>query len=246
MLTMTQGPVAQSNSVGTISVVMIEDHALSRIGIRAFLAKYPQVQVIAEAESAEEGLAMVQAHQPDLVLMDVELPGINGIQAMEAIRAFCPKVRFVVLTAHDNETTVLEALRAGANGYCLKDIDSRRLLEAVETAVQGGLWLDPRIASLAIESCLRVKDQTTEDSTAAPAASSRADVASTATAKVHLTERERDVLTLLVDGKSNTEIAKALVVSVHTAKAHVCSILQKLYVTDRVQAAVKAIREGLV
>lgn len=244
MLTMTPGPVAQSNQVGTISVVMIEDHALSRIGIRAFLAKYPQVQVVAEAESAEEGLAMVQAHQPDLVLMDVELPGINGMQAMEAIRAFCPKVRFVVLTAHDSEATVLEALRAGANGYCLKDIDSRRLLEAVETAVQGGLWLDPRIASLAIQSCLRVKDQMPEGES--PVQSTVIASKDTPQGKVHLTERERDVLTLLVEGKSNTEIAKALVVSVHTAKAHVCSILQKLYVTDRVQAAVKAIREGLV
>lgn len=217
-----------------INVVLVEDYNLTRIGIKTFLSKYENIKVIGEAENAEKGLAIIRRLRPDVVLMDLGLPGMNGIDATQQVKSFDENIKVVVLTSHEREEEVIAALGSGANAYCLKDIDSVRLAEAIETVAEGGAWLDPSVASVALKLCPK------------PAEAKTATKKSQNENKAHLTEREMEVLRLLVEGMSNTEIANELIVSVHTAKAHVCNILQKLYVNDRVQAAVKAIREGLV
>lgn len=217
-----------------INVVLVEDYNLTRVGIRSFLNKYENIKVIGEAENAEKGLSLIRRLHPDVVLMDLGLPGMNGIEATQQVKAFDDNIKVVVLTSHEREEEVIAALGSGANAYCLKDIDSARLAEAIETVFQGGAWLDPAVASVALKLCPKPNEAKV------PATKGRQEN------KAQLTEREMEVLRLLVEGMSNTEIANELIVSVHTAKAHVCNILQKLYVNDRVQAAVKAIREGLV
>ncbi len=226
----TQQPIKNK----LINIIIIEDYNLTRVGIRSFLSKYENMKVIGEAENAEKGLSLVRRLHPDVVLMDLGLPGMNGIEATQQIKAFDSNIKVVVLTSHEREEEVISALGSGANAYCLKDIDSERLSEAIETVAEGGAWLDPAIASVALKLCPKPNEPKTSSTKGQHAN------------KAQLTEREMEVLRLLVEGMSNTEIANELIVSVHTAKAHVCNILQKLYVNDRVQAAVKAIREGIV
>lgn len=217
-----------------INVIIVEDYNLTRVGIRSFLSKYENIRVIGEAENAEKGLALIRRLRPDVVLMDLGLPGMNGIDATQQIKTFDENIKVVILTSHEREEEVISALGSGANAYCLKDIDSTRLAEAIETVSEGGAWLDPSVASVALKLCPKPNEAKVPPKKG------------TSDNKAQLTEREMEVLRLLVEGMSNTEIANELIVSVHTAKAHVCNILQKLYVNDRVQAAVKAIREGLV
>lgn len=218
-----------------INVIIVEDYNLTRVGIRSFLSKYENIKVIGEAENAEKGISLIRRLRPDVVLMDLGLPGINGIEATQQIKSFDDNIKVVILTSHEREEEVISALGSGANAYCLKDIDSSKLAEAIETVADGGAWLDPAVASVALKLCPKPVN-----GKVSPPKSRQQDN------KAQLTEREMEVLRLLVEGMSNTEIANELIVSVHTAKAHVCNILQKLYVNDRVQAAVKAIREGLV
>lgn len=217
-----------------IRVVIVEDYKLTRVGLRSFLNEDEHIDVIGEAEDGERGISLVRRLRPDVVLMDLGLPGINGIEATQEIKAFDPNIKVIVLTSHEREEEVVAALGSGANAYCLKDIDPGRLSEVIKAVADGAAWLDPAIAATALKLFPR------PDSTSLAAKKDPQD------ARAQLTERELEVLRHLVEGKSNTEIAKELIVSVHTAKAHVCSILQKLYVNDRVQAAVKAIKEGIV
>lgn len=231
LVNQANGPVIHSNRL--INVIIVEDYNLTRVGIRSFLNKYENIRVIGEAENAEKGLSLIRRLHPDVVLMDLGLPGMNGIDATQQVKSFDENIKVVILTSHEREEEVISALGSGANAYCLKDIDSARLAEAIQTVAEGGAWLDPAVASVALKLCPKPAD-------------GKQGVAKPQQNKAQLTEREMEVLRLLVEGMSNTEIANELIVSVHTAKAHVCNILQKLYVNDRVQAAVKAIREGLV
>jgi DNA-binding NarL/FixJ family response regulator len=192
------------------------------------------LNVISECEDAIIGLKEIERLHPDVVLMDLGLPGMNGIEAMVKIREKFSDIKIIALTSHDREEEVLAALSSGANAYCLKDIDPSKLAEVIRDVNQGVCWIDSMVANLALKAIPHTDNigilghQLTEQ------------------ARVPLTEREFEVLKHLVAGKSNTEIAKELIVSVHTAKAHVCSILQKMCVNDRVQAAVKAVKEGMV
>lgn len=166
--------------------------------------------------------------------MDLGLPTMNGIEAMVKIREISSTVKIIALTSHDREEEVVAALSSGANAYCLKDIDPSKLADVIRDVSKGVCWIDSVVANLALKSIPKVDNvgllgHQVSDTTRVP-----------------LTEREFEVLKHLVAGKSNTEIAKELIVSVHTAKAHVCSILQKMCVNDRVQAAVKAVKEGMV
>lgn len=206
----------------TISVIIIEDFKLTRVGLRCALNSNEDIKVVAESDNALDGLKLIEQYTPDIVLMDLGLAGMNGIEAT------------VNLTSHDREEEVIAALSSGAMAYCLKDIDPSKLADVIRDVNNGVCWLDPVIARKVLDSFPKqetigiLKDKAAEEG------------------RVPLTEREFEVLKHLVDGKSNTEIAKELIVSVHTAKAHVCSILQKMCVNDRVQAAVKAVKEGLV
>ncbi len=218
----------------TISVIIIEDFKLTRVGLRCALNSNEDINVVAESDNASDGLSLIDKHKPDVVLMDLGLGGMNGIEATMKIRELYPNIKVIALTSHDREEEVISALSAGAMAYCLKDIDPTKLADVIRDVKNGVCWLDPLIARKVLDAFPRqetlgiLKDKNSEEG------------------RVPLTEREYEVLKHLVDGKSNTEIAKELIVSVHTAKAHVCSILQKMCVNDRVQAAVKAVKEGLV
>ena len=223
----------------TISVIIIEDFKLTRVGLRCALNANEDIKVVAESENATDGLELIKQHSPDVVLMDLGLAGMNGIEAtvkiMEMNKLNKDKdIKVIALTSHDREEEVIAALSSGAMAYCLKDIDPSKLADVIRDVKKGVCWLDPLIARKALNAFPKqetlgiLKDKSSDEG------------------RVPLTDREFEVLKHLVEGKSNTEIAKELIVSVHTAKAHVCSILQKMCVNDRVQAAVKAVKEGLV
>lgn len=217
-----------------ISIIIVEDFKLTRVGLRCALNTNPDINVVAECEDAIEGLKQIQKLNPDVVLMDLGLPTMNGIEAIVKIRELSKDIKIIALTSHDREDEVVAALSSGANAYCLKDIDPVKLADVIRDVNNGVCWIDSEVAKLALRSIPKVENIGVLTNQGAEHA------------KVPLTEREFEVLKHLVAGKSNTEIAKELIVSVHTAKAHVCSILQKMCVNDRVQAAVKAVKEGIV
>ena len=217
-----------------ISLMIIEDYKLSRMGLKSSLEEFEGIEVVAEAEDAEKGMILADRYKPDVILMDLGLPGMNGIEATSRLKQENPDIKVIILTSHEREEEVLASLGSGANAYCLKDIEPNALVNVVKEVAKGACWLDPVIAKVALK--LFPKPDNVRISSSNQLQDARS----------QLTERELEVLRLLVKGKSNTEIAKDLIVSVHTAKAHVCSILQKLCVDDRVQAAVKAVRENII
>ncbi len=218
----------------TISVIIIEDFKLTRVGLRCALNSNDDIDVVAESDNAIDGLDLIRKYKPNVVLMDLGLAGMNGIEATLKVKEIDKDIKVIALTSHDREEEVIAALSSGAMAYCLKDIDPNKLADVIRDVAEGVCWLDPVIARKVLDSFPKqetlgiLKDKSYEEG------------------RVPLTEREYEVLKHLVEGKSNTEIAKELIVSDHTAKAHVCSILQKMCVNDRVQAAVKAVKEGLV
>ena len=231
---MSQQVLEKNVKSKVVRVIIVEDYKLTRVGLRFALNEIENINVVAEAQNAEIGLELIKKEQPDVVLMDLGLPGINGLEATARVKNIAPNTKVIILTSHDREEEVIASLGSGASGYCLKDIDPETLSGVISDVAKGACWLDPGIAKWALNQFPRPKDPT---------------IVPTGVftdSRTQLTERELEVLKLLVAGKSNTEIANELIVSVHTAKAHVCSILQKLCVDDRVQAAVKAIKENIV
>ncbi len=218
-----------------IKILMVEDHKLLRVGLKAIFEEYPFLQVVGEAENGEEAVSMARNLTPDVVLMDIGLPVMSGIEATKRIKEFNPDIKIVVLTSHTDEKEVMETLAVGANAYAMKDIKTEYLVTVIQTVNEGAFWLDPSIAKFVIQK----KPFTSLPHKPHSRASFKA-------AHANLTEREYEVLKLVVDGKSNFDIADLLKISEHTAKAHVCNIIQKLVVDDRTQAAVKALKEGLV
>ena len=217
-----------------VTVVIVEDYKLTRVGLKSTLNEYSHINVVGEAEDAIEGLKIVEQLEPDVVLMDLGLPGMNGLEATIKLKEQNLKSKVIILTSHERGEEVLAALGAGANAYCLKDITPETLSEVIRNVADGACWVDPAVSEIALNFFPKPENVTLLQTTEVQ------------DARAQLTERELEVLRHLVKGKSNTEIAKELIVSVHTAKAHVCSILQKLCVDDRVQAAVKAIKENII
>lgn len=222
------------SATGEVRVVIVEDYKLTRIGLRSTLNEFENVTVIGEAEDAVSGLEIIQREKPDVVLMDLGLPGMNGLEATMKVKEVSPDTNVVILTSHERGEEVVAALGAGACSYCVKDIDPNVLSQVITSVAKGACWIDATVAKVALN--LFPKPENISNLP-------KMDVTD---ARAQLTDRELEVLRHLVQGKSNTEIAKELIVSVHTAKAHVCSILQKLCVDDRVQAAVKAIKENII
>ena len=218
----------------TISVIIIEDFKLTRVGLRCALNSNEDIKVVAESDNALDGLKLIAQYSPDIVLMDLGLAGMNGIEATVKVKEMNKDIKVIALTSHDREEEVVAALSSGASAYCLKDIDPTKLADVVRDVAEGVCWIDPMVAQMALNSFPKVENIGFLSGK------------SQSEGRVPLTEREFEVLKHLVSGKSNTEIAKELIVSVHTAKAHVCSIQQKMCVNDRVQAAVKAVKEGMV
>lgn len=211
-----------------ISIMLVEDHQITRMGLRFALEQVHDLTVVAEAEDGN--IAVVKALQvkPNVILMDIGLPGLNGIDAAQQIKAQNAAIGIVMLTSHSLDEDILAALAANCDGYCLKDVAADQLVNAIRTVHNGGIWLDPAIAKRVIRSFIEQKPVSTPVNTST------------------LTERELEVLTLVVEGLSNQEIAERLILSTETIKTHMRHLMEKLSVSDRTQAAVKALRTGLV
>lgn len=221
-----------------IRLFIVEDYHLTRMGLMAVLSEFPQLRFVGESESAEEALSKMDGAVPDVLLLDLGLPGMNGIEMTQEVRRRWPDVKVVILTSHNEEAEVIAALGAGAQAYVLKDVKPERLVHVIETVFDGAVWLDPAIASMVL---------TLVNDPASLGLFRRQGVPSGETTnESELTSRELEVLNLIVEGRSNPEIAELLCISIHTAKAHVGSILNKLCVNDRVQAAIKALKEHIV
>ncbi len=218
----------------TVRLILVDDHKLFRCGIKSLFENSKNVCVVAEASNGKDGITKIIAQNPDVVLLDLELGDINGLDLIEKVMAQKPDVKFIILTSHINEHVINKAMKMGIYGYILKDINSEFLDMIVKSVSNGAMWIDKKVVQILRELNPNVIPNTQV---------SRVNFKST---HANLTAREYEVLKLVVDGKSNQQIAQELHISEHTSKAHVCNIIQKLVVDDRTQAAVKAIREGIV
>ncbi|ADI28086.1 response regulator transcription factor [Geobacillus sp. C56-T3] len=217
-------------------IAIIDDHQLFREGIKRILEFEGDFEVVAEGSDGSEALSIVETYRPDLVLMDINMPDINGVEATKQLIEAYPDTKVVVLSIHDDENYVMRALQTGATGYLLKEMDADTLIEAVRIVAEGGSYLHPKVTHNLIREYRRL---TTEKGGAV--------VKQEVRRPLHLlTRRECEVLQLLADGKSNRAIGGALYISEKTVKNHVSSILQKLNVNDRTQAVVVAIKNGWV
>lgn len=213
---------------GAISILLVDDHQVVRQGVRAFLDTQPDFSVVGEAESGEQALQQADECVPDVILMDLVLPGeIDGVEATRQIKKHSPRTQVVVLTSYHDDEFIFPAIKAGALSYVLKDIGPEELASVIRKASQGEAVLHPRVAARLIQEI-----QGREDFSINP--------------YNELSEREMDVLRLIAAGSSNAAIAEQLVISEKTVKGHVSNILSKLHLGDRTQAAVYAWREGIV
>lgn len=215
----------------TWRVLIIEDDPLVQLGIEQALANYPQLTILGTIDDGYLAVEAALHHKPDLMLMDIGLPGIDGIETTQQIKAKLPETKVVMLTSHTTETEVLAAFSSGAEAYCIKGGSIDSLLSAIAAVAQNGVYLDAKVAHIALNSF-----RATAQENAKPTPATISD----------LSERERDVLALLVEGLSNPEIAAQLFISPNTVKAHMRGLMTKLAANDRVQVAVKALRAGLI
>jgi NarL family two-component system response regulator LiaR len=223
---------------GTIRLLICDDQAIVCEGLRAILEGVRQIEVVGVANNGVEAIELTRTTQPDLVLMDLKMPRMNGIQATRAICEQFPDVRILVLTTYDEDDWVIDAIRAGAAGYVLKDTPQEDLLKAIMDTMQGWSHIDPQVAGKLLK---RVADQPFGSAQGRPDR-----VLEDQKLIGQLSEREREVLGLLASGLSNAEIAQTLFLSDGTVKNYVSIIFSKLGVADRTQAAILAIRAGLL
>ena len=210
-----------------ITVLLVDDHAMVRQGVRAFLATQPDLAVVAEAGSGAEAVTLAAQHVPDVVLMDLIMPDMDGVEATRRIKQVSPRSQVVVVTSYHEDEHIFPALKAGALSYLLKDLSSEELAAAIRKAAVGEAVLHPRVAARVIRELQGPRVEKVNPFT-------------------ELSERELEVLKLIADGMSNAEMAAKLVLSEKTIKGHVSNILSKLHLVDRTQAAVYAWREGIV
>src|SRR2546426_6708881 len=209
-----------------IRVMLVDDHELVRQGVATMLAKAEDLAVVGEAKTGREAIETARKELPDVVLMDVRMPDMDGLEATRRIKEERSRTAVVILTMHENPAYLREAVRAGAAGYLLKDVSRDELIDAIKQISTGGAFIDPQM----------LKGMLSDMKPTAPApAQARG-----------LTKREREILALVAEGLSNREIAERLVLSPETVKSHVAAILEKLGVSDRTQAAIYAVRHGLV
>ena len=210
-----------------ITVMIVDDHEMVRKGARGYLDAQPGITVVAEAESGAEAVQLAREVVPDVVLMDLVMPGMDGVEASRKVKDISPRTQIIVLTSYHQDEHIFPALQAGAISYLLKDVKASELVEAILRAAKGEATLHPRVAARVI------KQFSTEEPT-------RSNLFT------ELTEREMEVLTLIAKGHTNQRIAEDLVISIGTVKGHVSNILSKLHLADRTQAAVYAWQEGIV
>ena len=212
------------------NILIIEDHELTRFGLKTTFEGVDFVGEIYEAISAEKGIEIVDNFVVDLIILDLGLPNMNGIEAAKVIRSKNKDIKIVILTSHNDENEVLESIKAGANAYCSKEINPQRLMSVVQSVLDGAAWFDPSIAHIVLRAATTNQNQSEN----------------VLKIDYNLTARELQILKLITEGYSNTDIANELSVSINTTKAHVASILQKLEVDDRLQAALKALKNKIV
>ncbi len=210
-----------------VNVLIVEDHALTRFALCASLKDTDFIGEIYEAKEVYEAYDILLNHKTDVVLMDLGLPGIDGITATEEITKKYPDIKIIVITSHSEEKEVQKCLQAGISAYCSKDIKPVKLINLIKDVISGAVWFDSNVAKYVLNMTKQRKEEFKKEST------------------YNLTSKEMLVLGLLSEGNSNLDIAKKLNISVNTTKVHVCSILQKLSVDDRTQAAVKALKENI-
>jgi DNA-binding NarL/FixJ family response regulator len=210
-----------------ISILIVDDHEVVRNGIRAYLSTLPDFQVVGEADSGEEAIKLVTDLIPDVVLMDLIMPGMDGVETTREVRKISPRTQVVVLTSYHEDVHIFPALKAGAISYILKDMKMDKLVETIHRAVDGEVTLHPLVAARVLQN---IRGESSDEETLF----------------TDLTERELDVLKLIANGLSNGQIAAELVISENTVKGHVSNILSKLHLADRTQVAVYAWQKGLV
>jgi DNA-binding NarL/FixJ family response regulator len=210
--------------VERIKVLVVDDHQVVRRGLRTFLEVQEDIEVVGEAADGAEGVARAEELRPDVVLMDVKMPVMDGVEALRRLRELGSPARVLIVTSFTEQRTVVPALRAGAAGYVYKDVDPDALAGAIRSVHAGHILLQPEVAGALLAE---------EENNGGQGRGS------------FLTDREREVLGLIADGRSNREIARALVLSEKTVKTHVSNILMKLDLADRTQAALWAVRHGV-
>ncbi|MBE7709694.1 MAG: response regulator transcription factor [Cyanobacteria bacterium SIG32] len=214
----------------TQNILIVEDHELTRFGLKTTFDGVDYVGEIFEAESAETAIEIFKNNSIDIIIMDLGLPKMNGIEATKHIKSLDKEVKIVMLTSHNDEKEVLNSLKAGANAYCSKEINPQRLVQVVQSVADGAAWFDPSVAHIVLKASANTPDLDAENNSK----------------DYDLTTREAQILKLMTEGYSNMEIAQMLVISINTTKAHVANILQKLEVDDRLQAALKALKNKIV
>ena len=210
-----------------ITVLLVDDHQVVRQGVRAFLDTQPDIDVVGEAAEGETAIGLAIEHAPDVILMDLIMPGMDGVEATRRIKAASPRTQVIVLTSYHLDEHIFPAIRAGALSYILKSVGSEELGDIVRRAAAGEAVLHPKVAARVVQELSGVRQENLNPFT-------------------ELSEREFEVLRLVAGGKKNAEIAQVLVISEKTVKNHVSNILSKLHLADRTQAAVYAWREGIV
>jgi NarL family two-component system response regulator LiaR len=209
------------------TILIVDDHEVVRKGVRAYLETLPEFSVVGEAASGEEAIALVAEQIPDVVLMDLIMPGMDGVETTRRVKAISPRTQVVVLTSYHEDIHIFPALKAGAISYILKDMKMDKLVEAIHRAVEGEVTLHPRVAARVLQN-LRGEDGEASQ------------------LFTDLTDRELEVLKLIANGLSNSQIAETLVISENTVKGHVSNILSKLHLADRTKVAVYAWQQGIV
>ena len=210
-----------------ISILIVDDHEVVRNGIRAYLETLPEFKVVGEAVSGEEALSLVTEYIPDVVLLDLIMPGMDGVETTRRIKQISPRTQVVVLTSYHEDAHIFPALKAGAISYILKDMKMEKLVDVLRRAMQGEVTLHPRVAARVLQNI-------------------RGENSGEQPLFTELTDRELDVLKLIANGLTNSQIAEKLVISENTVKGHVSNILSKLHLADRTQVAVYAWQQGIV
>jgi two-component system response regulator DegU len=224
-----------------IKIVIIDDHQLFREGVKRILAMEPEFDIVADGQDGSQAIELVKIYRPDVILMDINMPNMNGVEATKELVTAFPNAKVLILSIHDDESYVTHVLKTGASGYLLKEMDAAALIEAVKVVASGGAYIHPKVTHNLINEYRRLatEDEVHEDSIGFREVEYRK--------PLHiLTRRECEVLQLMTDGQSNRAIGETLFISEKTVKNHVSNILQKMNVNDRTQAVVEAIKKGYV
>lgn len=242
-----------------IKVAIVDDHEIVRIGLKLVIEKWPEMEIVGEAADGVRALELLEKTEPNVVLMDLAMPGTDGIQATRAIRAVNQNVGIIVLTSHTHAEDIRAALAAGVNGYCLKDVDDERLKRAIMSVAEGDIWLDSRVAQAALDhatdgsadlsyTARKLARESSADQEITREEEAVVESPQEGPPKIFapLSERELEVLALLVKGLTNKEIGEQLFITRDTVKTHIRHIMEKLAAKDRTEAAVKAVQHKLI